>query len=329
MNNQSDDDIRNKIIGLGESSIRKSYYPQLKKRIDEIEELNRTLEDRVEERTKELNEKNRDLKETVETLNNTQKTLIESEKMAALGTLVSGIAHEINTPIGICLTGITYFMDILGNIDNLYYKENMSQDEFEKFLKSSKELATTINANIKRAAELVQSFKKISVEQNSSENREFNLHVYIQDIVDALKNKLKKNQHINVNIPKTINIFGSPSACYQISTNLIINTLTHGFNENEKGILDISAIENETSVVIIYKDDGKGIKEKDLPKIFEPFFTTNRSFGGTGLGLNLVYNIISSQLGGTITCKSKINQGTEFTITIPKSDQQCHIQGEK
>ena len=329
MNNQSNDDIRDKIIGLGESSIRKSYYPQLKKRIDEIEELNRTLEDRVKERTQELNQKNSDLKKTLETLNKTQKTLIESEKIAALGTLVSGIAHEINTPIGICLTGITYFMDIVDNIDNLYRTDNMSQEEFENFLKSSKDLAKTVNSNITRAAELVQSFKKISVEQNSSENRKFNLHVYIQDIVDALKNKLKKNQHINVNIPKTINIFGSPSACYQISTNLIINTLTHGFNENENGTLNISAIENDANVVITYKDDGKGIKEEDLPKIFEPFFTTNRSFGGTGLGLNLVYNIISSQLGGTITCKSKINQGAEFTITIPKSERQCRIQVEK
>ena len=324
MNNQSNDDIRNKIIGLGESSIRKSYYPQLKKRIDEIEELNRTLEDRVKERTQELNKKNEALEDTLKELNRTQKTLIESEKMAALGTLVSGIAHEINTPIGISLTGITHFSDIAKNISDLYESNNLSEDEFKEFINSSKKLAQTISINITKAAALVDSFKKISVEQRTSENREFNLYNYLKDIKNALRGRLHDNQHININIPKEFNVFGSPSACYQIMTNLIINSLTHGFNKENSGEIDIKAEKFDKKIVITYRDNGKGIEKENIGKIFEPFFTTDRSFGGTGLGLNLVYNIVTVQLGGTISCKSEVNKGVEFIITITKPEKQCH-----
>jgi len=324
MNNQSKDDIRDKIIGLGETSIRKSYYPQLKKRLDEIEELNRTLEDRVKERTEELNQKNRDLENTLKELNRTQKTLIESEKMAALGTLVSGVAHEINTPIGISLTGITHFSDISKNISDLYENNNLSENEFKEFLTSSRQLAETISVNITKTAALVDSFKKISVEHGTSENREFNLYNYIKDIKNALRGRIHTNQHININIPENFNVFGSPNACYQVMTNLIINSLTHGFNKKNKGEIDINAEKFDNKIVVTYKDNGKGIKKENLTKIFDPFFTTDRSFGGTGLGLNLVYNIITVQLGGTITCKSEINKGVEFIITIPQQEKQCH-----
>ena len=324
MNNQSNDDIRNKIIGLGETSIRKSYYPQLKKRIDEIEELNRTLEDRVKERTQELNKKNEALEDTLKELNRTQKTLIVSEKMAALGTLVGGVAHEINTPIGISLTGITHFSSIVKNISNLYENDNLSEDEFREFINSSKKLAETISTNITKAAALVDSFKKISVEHRTSENRKFNLCSYVKDIKNALRDRIHDNQHVNINIPEDFNLFGSPNACFQIITNLIINSLTHGFNKENSGEIDIKAEKFDKKIVVTYRDNGKGIEKENIGKIFEPFFTTDRSFGGTGLGLNLVYNIVTVQLNGTITCKSTIGQGVEFIITIPKLEKQCH-----
>jgi len=318
MNYQSNDEIRDKIIGLGESSITKSYYPQLKKRINEIEELNKTLEEKVEERTKELNKKNLALEKTIEELNKTQKTLIQSEKMAALGTLVSGIAHEMNTPLGISLTGMTHFLDTVETVNNLYANDNLSQQEFENFLKDSKELAQTISTNIRRASTLINDFKKISVEHHSIENRIFNLYEYIENITRALSNNLKDNQTISVEIPKNIKMYGSPSACYQIATNIIMNSLTHGLDDQNDGKVTIKAFEDKKNIVIIYEDNGIGIKKENLSKIFEPFFTTNRNFGGNGLGLNLVYNIVTTQLDGTIICESELNKGTKFIITLPK-----------
>lgn len=318
MNNQSNDEIRDKIIGLGESSITKSYYPQLKKRINEIEELNRTLEDKVKKRTEELNKKNIALEKTIEELHRTQRTLIQSEKMAALGTLVSGIAHEMNTPLGISLTGMTHFLDTVETVTSLYANDNLSQQEFEDFLKDSKELAKTISININKASTLINNFKQISVEHNSTENRIFNLYEYMENITRALNNNLKNNQTMSIEIPKNIKMYGSPSACYQIATNIIMNSITHGFNDQNDGKIIIKAFEDKKNIVIIYEDNGIGIKKENLSKIFEPFFTTNRNFGGNGLGLNLVYNIVTTQLHGNIVCESELNKGTKFIITLPK-----------
>ncbi|WP_024953991.1 sensor histidine kinase [Sulfurospirillum arcachonense] len=321
MSNQSNDNIRDKIIGLGESSMKKSYYPQLKKRIAQIEELNTTLEDKVNERTQELYEKNTTLKNTLEELHKTQKSLVESEKMAALGTLVSGIAHEINTPIGSSLTAITHFLDSVNKINELYKTDDLSQNEFENFLLSSKVLADSIYQNIKKSANLVESFKRISVEHSSSDYKNFNLYTYINDIVNTLKGKMKYHQIIHVGISKLITLYGTPGAYYQIIINLLMNSLTHGFDETKSGKIRIKAYLKEKNLILIFKDNGKGISQEDLPKIFEPFFTTNRSYGGTGLGLNLIYNIVTTQLGGTITCKSELNHGTEFKIIVPLVQQ--------
>lgn len=243
--------------------------------------------------------------------------LIESEKIASLGSLVAGVAHEINTPIGIGLTGITHFLDMSKKIKKDYEEENISQVEFERFLKDSNELAVLINLNLSKTAQLIKSFKQVSVDQISEEKRVFNVKKYIEEILLSLKNITKKiDLYIEVNCDNELEINSYPGAFSQILTNLVINSIKHGFDVIKEGTIFIDITKKDNTLKMIYKDTGSGISKENLPKVFEPFFTTKRSSGGTGLGLNIVFNIVRSQLGGTLTCKSENEEGTEFIITM-------------
>lgn len=283
----------------------------------EIQLLNKNLEEKVHERTQELEESNHTLEHTIKSLKHTHKMLVESEKMASLGGLVAGVAHEINTPVGIGLTGITHFLDITKTIKNNYDNENMSKEDFEEYLKTSEELATLININLDKTAHLVNSFKQVAVDQTSEEKRVFNIKEYISEILLSLNNILKKtNLDIKINCDENIKINSYPGDFSQILTNLIINSIRHGYKEKGKGVISLEVIKVNEKLTLIYKDDGRGIPKKNLPKIFDPFFTTNREQGGTGLGLNIIYNIITSKLNGNIICNSKEGYGVEFIITI-------------
>jgi len=322
MKKQSDKDIRDSIIGLGENSIRKNYYPQFKNKIKEVEELNKTLEDKVERRTKELNDSvinqqqtNEKLQQTLDELKKTQESLVYTEKMAALGELVAGIAHEINTPIGIGLTGITHFLEITKDIQKLYEKDNMSQEEFELYLNNSSDIANSININMIRAADLVKNFKQIAVDQTSEDKRFFNLSDYLHTILSSIYSITKKaNINVTIQCPKDLTMISYPGVYSQVITNLIINSITHGFKDEKGGNVSIS-VEVNDKLIVTYKDDGIGISPDNLPKIFNPFFTTNRQNGGTGLGLNILYNLVTNNLNGKITCESIENQGVTFEFT--------------
>lgn len=278
-----------------------------------IEEFNNSLQNMVHERTIELEKSIFDLKMT-------QDRMIETEKMAGLGGLVAGVAHEINTPVGIGLTGITHFLDIAKKINEDYKNNNISEEEFEAFLDSSVELGKLINTNLHRTAQLVRSFKQIAVDQTREEKREFNLNEYTHDILRSLKNITKKeNLDINVHIDEEIVIDSYPGYYSQIITNLIMNSMKHGFKHREHGTIGIEVIELKNQIKLIYKDDGNGISKENLSKIFDPFFTTGRESGGTGLGLNIIYNIIVGKLHGNITCSSE--NGVEFVIVLNKKDE--------
>lgn len=246
---------------------------------------------------------------------NTYKHLLDSEKMAALGGLVAGVAHEVNTPIGLSLTGITNLKDRTKNINKLYIKDEMTQENFEDFLKVSIELNDSIYKNLIKAVELIQSFKSISVDQTSENIYQFNIKEKIQDVLCAFDNKLKNyNIKTFIECEDTLEINTCPSSIYQIFTNLILNSLTHAFEKNDKGEIVIKAYIKNGKTYLIYKDTGKGIDKEIIPKIFDPFFTTNRKGGNTGLGLHLIYNIVHSKLNGTISVKSKKDKGTSFEI---------------
>ncbi len=288
---------------------------EILKRKQELQKLNKNLETMVSERTKEL-------EDTLKKLNITQKYLIENEKMAALGSLVAGVAHEINTPIGLGITGISHFIDETKKLKELYENEQMGEEEFQNYLENAMKLANITYINLKRTAELVKSFKQISVDQISEKKREFGLKVYIDEILLSLQNKLK-NTHVKIELKgcEHVSIYSYPGAFSQIVTNLIINSLVHGFKNRKMGTITMSCEVKEDRLIFIYEDDGNGIKDENIEKIFHPFFTTNRDEGGSGLGLNIVYNIVRHQLEGTIHCNSKENEGVEFIIIIPLDEK--------
>lgn len=286
-----------------------------KRKILENEVIQRTND--LENSNQELEKSNIELQSTIRNLNLTQNKLIDSEKMASLGELVAGVAHEINTPIGIGLTGTTHLEDITLNINKKYEEDLMSQDDFEEYLNTSKELSSLININLNKAASLVKSFKQVAVDQTSEEKRVFNLSKYLNEILRSINSVIKKtNIEVKITCSDNIEINSFAGSYSQVITNLIMNSIIHGFNNKSEGIINIDVYKDNNILKIIYKDNGYGIKEKNLKKIFDPFFTTNRDAGGSGLGLNIIYNIVTSKLDGTITCISKENEGVVFTIII-------------
>jgi signal transduction histidine kinase len=286
--------------------------------------LKQTLELKVALRTIEISNKIRErdaaqkqLKNTLKVLQQTQEELINSEKMSALGQLVAGVAHEINTPIGIGLTGITHLDEKVKELEKKYLAKKMGRNDLESFFKSAYESSAIILSNIRRASALIRSFKNIAVDQSTADQRKFNLKDYLDEIVLSMKPALKKtNIHVEIECPENLELNTFPGALAQIITNLINNSLLHAFEGQETGCIKIGAEQDEVYLNLTYSDNGKGMNEDTLGKIFDPFFTTKRGQGGSGLGMHLVFNLATT-LRGKITVKSTPNQGAEFTLTIP------------
>lgn len=290
---------------------------KFEKLILKIKNMNRGLELKIKDRTTELEESNDELQVTIENLKNTQDKLVEVEKMASLGNLVAGVAHEINTPVGICLTGSTHLERICEDINTLYKNDDMSQSDFENFLKQLNELSSSLTINLTKGADLIRSFKQVAVDQTSEKKRLFDVNEYTQQILFSLKNVLRQSSHkININCNDDILINSYPGAYSQIITNLIINSINHAFTKENSGEININIDQEENRIFINYNDNGKGINEEDLSKIFDPFFTTSREHGGTGLGLPIVYNIITTIFKGNVECTSILGEGVEFNIVL-------------
>ena len=285
----------------------------------EIRELNENLEDKVNLRTEELQSTNTELNDSMAELKKTQKHLIESETMASLGGLVAGVAHEINTPVGLSLTGITHFLEISKSIKELYDKDDLSQEEFDLFLHDSGELARSININLVKTADLVRSFKQVAVDQSSELKREFSFYSYITETLISIKNITKKSKvNIKIDCSKELKIQSYPGVFSQVVTNLVLNSLLHAYDKGTSGeiVISIASTNDDNEYLMTYKDDGKGISEENLNKIFDPFFTTNREEGGSGLGMSIIYNLVTTKLNGDITCESEVGVGTKFLITM-------------
>ncbi|MCP4130601.1 MAG: PAS domain S-box protein [bacterium] len=284
----------------------------------EIETLNEKLEQRVEERTIELKLANASIKESFDTLKSTKDQLVESEKMASLGGLVAGVAHEINTPIGVGVTAASYLEAKIRNIADLYSAGTIPTEELEKFIGNAVEASSAISINLRRAAELIQSFKQVAVDQSSEKERTFNLKKYIEEVLISLGPRLKDSSHvIKVESPNTIEICSYPGVFSQIITNLVINSLVHGFEGIETGEIRIEIARHNHDLQISYRDNGIGMDEKTLKNIFVPFYTTKRGKGGSGLGMHIVFNLVNQRIGGTIQCSSFPGKGTTFVIRIP------------
>lgn len=266
-----------------------------------------------------IRRKNRKLMSTIELLKKTQNQLIESKKMASLGSLVAGVSHEINTPIGLSLTGISHFEYTVAKIEEKFLAEELEKESFAKFLTDSKKIAKTIDISLRRAANLVKSFKLAAVDQSHETLRTFDLVDYLHEIMATLTTKMEKSPitfETNHEL-KSILIKSFPGSWAQVFTNLIQNSLIHGFDSDQTGCVLLKlAVDNE-ELVYIFKDNGKGMSKETQSKIFEPFFTTNREQGGSGLGLHILYNIVTQKLKGNVTVDSKLGEGTTFTIRTP------------
>ncbi len=283
------------------------------------------LEERVSARTEELATANKQLRHTLSVLRQTQDQLVQSEKMAALGGLVAGLAHEINTPIGNGVTAVSFMEQKQADLAKKYQLNSLKKSDMEEFISINSEALTLIRLNLAKAVGLIQSFKKVAIDQSTEECRSFRMCEYIDDILMSLKPKLKHTGHnIIVDCDKDIVIDSYPSAISQIVTNLVLNSLTHAYEGSQQGSIKIAVIDTGDNIQLWYSDDGKGIAPALHKKIFEPFYTTKRGQGGTGLGLHIVYNIVTQKLNGTIKVDSAVGKGTQFLIIFPQNGGPNH-----
>ena len=259
------------------------------------------------------------LQQSLIKLEETQKILIESEKMASLGSLVSGIAHEINTPLGVGLTGISQVDHEINELETKYKENNLTEEALKSHITITKKLVQTIRDRLNNAVTLVKSFKNISVDQHFEDQREFNLKEYVDSIIFSFQVPLKaKNIKVINNIDDTIVLDSYPGIYSQIFSNLILNSIKHAFEVDEKNLITITS-ELSDQLILKYQDNGKGISNEHKNKIFDPFFTTKRGQGGSGLGLHIIYNLITQQLGGSLKLMKVTPHGLGFVITLDPS----------
>jgi PAS domain S-box-containing protein len=291
----------------------------LKRTEEAVVELNEKLESLVEDRTRDLRETNVNLQETLDKLRNAQRQLVESEKMASLGGLVAGVAHEINTPLGVAVTAASHLEQASRKMLVRIEQGDFSEDQARSYWRKEKENTGFILNNLRRAAELVRSFKQVAVDQSSEELRSYVLDQYLEEILSSLRPRFKHSRRrIEVECPANLVMDSYPGALYQIITNLTINSLVHGFAESDDGLIELTVTDLDQQVMIEYRDDGKGFDNDIAEKIFEPFFTTERGKGGSGLGMHIVYNLVTQMLGGNIECEGKPGEGVLFRIIVPK-----------
>ena len=262
----------------------------------------------------------RALDDTIETLQATRNELVENEKMASLGRLVAGFAHELNTPVGVAVGAISHGDETINNLTALLAKDEVTEQELTCQLDYLREGHHLALANLRRAADLVQRFKRTSIDRGSQQKREYHLAELIQDVLTTLNNSLKHTAvSVEVDCPKDLKLYGTPGLLEQVLTNLITNSIGHGFgNGSRSGRIVISARRTATQRLILdYRDDGVGMNDDIRRQAFEPFFTTQRANGGSGLGLYVIYNIISQQMAGTVQIMSTPGAGTRFHIDCP------------
>jgi signal transduction histidine kinase len=253
-------------------------------------------------------------------LNTAQQNLIDAERLAALGGLVAGVAHEVNNPIGISLTVASSFARRAEMFESDLKTEPLRRSKLDEFVKTSRDASQQLVANLQRAGELIQSFKQVAVDRSHSERRQFSLGESTDQIVSSLRPVLKKAAiTLSVDVPEGLVIDGYPGAYGQILTNLFLNTVTHAFADGRSGAISISArARGSDDVEIIFADNGAGMTPDVQRQAFDPFFTTRRNEGGTGLGLHIVYNLVTQQLGGRMMLESRLGQGTTFRIIMPR-----------
>ena len=312
--------------------VAQSYDPAVRHSVEDLELLaymathvagalsRREADVRLREAADRLNRRNQDLSSTLDQLRDTQDELVRQEKLASLGGLVAGIAHEINTPLGICVTSTSHVQEEIRKWRSWLAAGTMDRARFEAMLEDLDVALRIIEKNTRRGAELVHSFKQIAVDQSSGQRRKFDLAVYLDEILLSLRPKLKLSTctvHVECRAGVEMNSF--PGALSQVVTNLIMNSLLHGFEGRKGGRIDIRVETIGEDVVLHVADDGLGMSQADLNRFFDPFFTTKRGSGGTGLGAHIVFNLVTGVLGGTIQVTSAPGAGLQVQMRLPRT----------
>lgn len=310
--------LREMIHGLNEKSAQLELENASRREAESaLQALNADLEERVRMRTEELSEANEELSVTLENLQATQAQLVQSEKLASLGALVAGIAHELNTPIGNAriaastLNGRTKRFDVA-------MESGLKRSTLLEFSRVVREGSDIIDRNLERAASLIASFKQVAVDQTSYQRRSFALKEVVDEIGLTLAPTIRHSGvHLSLEVPEGIVLDSYPGPLGRVIVNLINNAVVHAFEPEKPGNITIVAVDRGNRVALHVTDDGKGIPAEHLRHIYDPFFTTRMGQGGSGLGLNIVYNLVTDLLGGEISVDSEPGQGTTFLVLLP------------
>ncbi|WP_295763972.1 ATP-binding protein [Undibacterium sp.] len=309
-------EISGKVIRLGEQKMLILAFEDITSKHQyesNILALNSSLEQRVSERTQELSK-------TLERLTVTQSELARAEKMSALGSLVAGISHELNTPIGNSLTVASTLQDHTKNITAEMAGKGLTRSRLDAYIKENRDGTAILTRSLHHAAELITSFKQVAVDQTSEHRRSFNLDATIAEILLTLGPSLRKTSHtVETDIPNDIVMESYPGPLGQVINNLIRNALIHAFEGRQNGLISISAKRQELDQIELRVcDNGVGIAAENLARVFDPFFTTKLGQGGSGLGLNIVYNLVTTALHGSISLDSELGHGCCFSLSIPR-----------
>jgi len=279
--------------------------------------LNSELEIKVYDRTAKLAASNQQLQQSLDDLTLAKDQLVQSEKMASLGQLVAGVAHEVNTPLGICVTSISALKEKVLDLSRAVDSENLTKSQLTSTLTLLVEYQEIIERSLNKAVELIRGFKSVAVEQHTDPELNINLSTHLNDVVNTVKTLFKRKKYqINLSVDEDLNLVTYPSAWNQILTNFMTNSHIHGFEGRDEGEINITFTESNGFLTLQYTDDGKGIDGDIKKRIFDPFVTTKRGQGGSGLGMNIVYNLVNAKLGGTIKCLD-LEKGCGFLVKVP------------
>lgn len=291
-------------------------------------ELNGELEVKVYDRTSKLEESNQQLKQSLDDLTLAKDQLVQSEKMASLGHLVAGVAHEVNTPLGICVTSTTAQAEKVNELKGAVEEQKLTKVQLSETLELMGEYQHIIDRSLNKAVELIRGFKSVAVEHHTDPELEINLAQHVHDVVNTVKTLFKrKNYLINIEVDSEYSFVTFPSAWNQILTNLLMNSHIHGFDGRDEGEISIAFSVKNDFLTLTYKDNGVGIRDDVRKGIFDPFVTTKRGQGGSGLGLNIVFNLVNYKLGGVVS-SPQVDTGCCFIIKVPV-DYVLHQQQEK
>jgi len=285
---------------------------------NEIKLLNQSLEEKVNQRTIALKEANQELLSTLERMHQYQTQIVENEKMASLGQMVAGVAHEVNTPIGLGITGSTLLRDKLTEVQVSFDNKLLTSNQLKHFIDEGIENLDLIYRNLNRAAVLIADFKKVAVLQDVEINISVNIYQLLNDIHTAVQSELQaKHTKIIINCPKDLVIKTQPNTLQQVFEQLLLNSVIHGFEgiENNEVMFDVQYTNEQ--LTINYTDNGVGVDKTVRNRIFDPFVTSKRGEGASGLGMHLVYNLVTQALGGRIHFDIEAKRGVRFIISIP------------